>query len=704
VLAAVLVLAAGGRLSAQPPEGSQLAADENNCATCHGEEALWEGETARLFISPESLAEDIHFQIGVNCHDCHGGDPSTFDVPEAHSVEVEPGATVEPFRSPLGEIWNACGNCHKDARLGLAKGVHAKAGERDARDRGLALGCNKCHGEKAHGMLPVGDIRSPVFLDHQVRTCGGCHEEDLETYNYTVHGEGLTKSGLSVTAVCADCHGAHGIYYAADKRSTLHSTNVAATCGACHKFLEERIARSVHGHGAGPGAESEMAAPGGLMKRRPSCTSCHQGHHLLDPESEEFQLELANLCGNCHADLSSRYTMSVHGELTQLGYVAAAQCADCHGAHEIQAVDAAASSVAPGKKRLETCRNCHDYAVASFADFDPHANHKDEVRYPRLHAVYAGMHALINWGFILFAIHAFLWFLRALVHTLQHGRHKTLVTAETALMKVPPVHRILYGLLLISFLGLVLTGLPLKYGSQPWARSLAANLGGFDSTSFSHHFFAVVALFVCGAQVVRLFGSVAALRREKQSWKEIVSGPDSLLPRWRDLRDLGGMLRWFLGLGRRPVFERWTYWEKLDVWMFTLGAAMIAGSGLMLWYPNVFCRVLPGATLNLAKVVHSELAILVASFLFLVHFYHAHFRPEKFPMDLSVLTGLVSEEHLRKHRPEYVGRLERSGRLEAMRCPAPSSRRLRGILLAGFLVFALGLCMLALILLASLGK
>ena len=133
-------------------------------------------------------------------------------------------------------------------------------------------------------------------------------------------------------------------------------------------------------------------------------------------------------------------------------------------------------------------------------------------------------------------------------------------------------------------------------------------------------------------------------------------------------------------------------------------SAIIGTSGILLWYPNVFCRVLPGEILNVAKVIHSEIAILAASFLFMFHFYHTHFRPEKFPMDLSALTGLVDEEHLRKYRPEYFARLQQAGKLDELRRTAPSRRRLWLVFLAGSFVFSLGLCLLAVVLLAALGK
>ena len=95
---------------------------------------------------------------------------------------------------------------------------------------------------------------------------------------------------------------------------------------------------------------------------------------------------------------------------------------------------------------------------------------------------------------------------------------------------------------------------------------------------------------------------------------------------------------------------------------------------------------------------------MAASFLFMFHFYNTHFRPEKFPIDLSALTGLVNEEHLRRYRPLYVERLFREGKLDDIRRPAPSRRRLGFVFLAGSAAFLMGLCLLALVLVATLGK
>jgi cytochrome b subunit of formate dehydrogenase len=684
--------AVGGEPVLVSPTGTQIAAEANDCATCHTESALWDESQQRLFIPPEVLEHDVHRQKGVVCSKCHGGDPTSTNFAVAHVGLV-----------PISELRSQCVTCHHDQRLALLKGVHAKAGEKDDRGRGLPLDCGKCHGTNSHAIFPAKDQRSPVFLNNQVRTCGTCHPGDQKTYEMTVHGRGLNESGLTVTAVCADCHGAHGIYYAADRRSTLHVSNVATTCSKCHQFIEERLARSVHGRDGGVGSATEQPAAGGKTKRNPSCTDCHQGHHLLHSDLAEFRLQVANNCGNCHADLSSRYALSMHGELTHQGYAAAANCADCHGAHDILPVDDPNSQLAAGENRLQTCRKCHLHAVGNFTDFDPHANFKDAARYPTLHAIYVGIKYTVNILFACFLLHAFFWFIRALVFRLQHGGHATLVADQYALPRFGPIHRAPYAALIVAFFGLTATGLALKYSDQNWGQWLAQVLGGFRSASFWHHFFAVLAIVAVVAHLGRAIGRISKAR-EKCSWKTILLGPDSLVPNGRDFRELGKMVLWFIGFGRKPAFERWTYWEKLDYWAFCLAAGVIGISGLMSWYPNVFCVVLPGSVLNVAKLIHSEFAIYIASFLFLIHYFHAHFRPEKFPMDLSVLTGMVSEQHLRKYRPEYVARLEKAGKLDEMRITAPSKSNLWLNVVGGILVFSLGLCLLAITLLASLGE
>jgi cytochrome b subunit of formate dehydrogenase len=128
---------------------------------------------------------------------------------------------------------------------------------------------------------------------------------------------------------------------------------------------------------------------------------------------------------------------------------------------------------------------------------------------------------------------------------------------------------------------------------------------------------------------------------------------------------------WFLGLASRPRFDRFSYWEKFDYWAVFWGMAIIGISGFMLWFSGFFARFVPGWFFNVALIVHSEEALLAVCFIFAIHFFNTHLRPEKFPMDLVIFTGRVSEEELREERPVEYERLAREGGLATIATDAP---------------------------------
>jgi cytochrome b subunit of formate dehydrogenase len=695
---------AAAAVPAPPPKGSQVPREKNQCIACHGEPDVWDAEHRRLYISLDKLKLDVHWLKGVNCHDCHGGNYQTDKPNEAH-------AAADGFRSKPADVKKVCVECHMEQWLGLVKGVHAKEGPKNERGESAPLACDQCHGTVAHELAPVRDPSSPVFLDHQLKTCGGCHPKYLETYLASVHGQGLEKMGLLVVPACADCHGAHGIYHAkTEPRATLSATRVAQTCGKCHRFIEERLAASVHGRGNGPGglaardAPGAREAPGSITNRRPSCTSCHVGHDLPLPTSAAFRQQMSDRCGsgNCHAGLSSQYAMSIHGELTELGYAAAAKCSDCHGAHDILPPSEAASRLS-AENRAATCRQCHANTVKGFLSFDPHADYTDAQRSPIPHLVYTVLLTLLLTVFGLFGIHSVLWFARGLVDVLRNGRPGRLEPGKPAIVRFPRFHRIGHAVMLIAFLGLALTGLPLKYSHTDWAQGVARALGGFASTSFWHRVFALVTFACFIAYLVRLAWLYREARRRGERRSAVVFGPDSPIPNLHDAKDIFAMLRWFFGLGPKPTFDRWAYWEKFDFWGAAGDIVIIGSTGLMLWFPNFFCKFLPGTWLNVAQVIHSTQALLATGFVFAVHFFNTHLRPDIFPVDKSVLTGLVSEEEFRDTRPELFERLRSRGQLDAMRTTAPGRRTLWLVTAAGYTALGVGLALLVGMVVAGLG-
>jgi cytochrome b subunit of formate dehydrogenase len=227
-------------------------------------------------------------------------------------------------------------------------------------------------------------------------------------------------------------------------------------------------------------------------------------------------------------------------------------------------------------------------------------------------------------------------------------------------------HRTLHGLLMLSFLSLALTGLPLLFSDAPWAATLARVWGGFHAAGILHRTFAVVLISVFSAHVFRLLHRLFVKKELYVLW-----GPASMTPQPRDVVEMLQHMRWFLGLGPRPRFEHFTYWEKFDYWAVFWGMGIIGLSGLMLWFPVFFSRLLPGYFFNIAMLVHGEEALLAVGFIFTVHFFNSHLRPEKFPMDTVIFTGRVTEQELREERPEEFERLQRERQLARMRVAPP---------------------------------
>jgi cytochrome b subunit of formate dehydrogenase len=310
------------------------------------------------------------------------------------------------------------------------------------------------------------------------------------------------------------------------------------------------------------------------------------------------------------------------------------------------------------------------------------------------------MEILLYSVFGFFGLHTLLWFVRSIIYRARHGRPRRLRPGDPAYVRFEGFHRTLHVIVIVSFLGLALTGLPLKYSEHAWAQWLAGALGGFESTSFWHRVCALLTAFYFSAHLIWLVRKIYQCRHAGISWRNIFLGPDSTVPTVRDFRDMYAMVRWFVGLGKKPTFERWTYWEKFDYWAVFWGVAIIGTSGLLLWFPEFFARFLPGQIFNVAKVIHSEEALLATGFIFTIHFFNTHLRAEKFPMDMSMLTGIVSQEEMEEERPELVRRLRTSGHLDQYLTKTPSRMTLLFTMLGGFIAVGIGLALLAGILIA----
>jgi len=231
---------------------------------------------------------------------------------------------------------------------------------------------------------------------------------------------------------------------------------------------------------------------------------------------------------------------------------------------------------------------------------------------------------------------------------------------ERQFVRFSRLNRALHACMIVSFLSLALTGLTLKFSYTAWAATLSHLLGGFETAGYIHRTAAVV-------MFATFLTHLAHLHRQKKenygTWRALLFGPNTMLFNRKDVEEFVATMKWFLGLGPRPHYGRWTYWEKFDYFAVFWGIAIIGTTGLTLWFPVFFTRFLPGWAINVATIIHSDEALLATGFIFTVHFFNTHLRPEKFPMDTTIFTGRMSVAELKRDKPREYEALAASGKL-----------------------------------------
>lgn len=228
-------------------------------------------------------------------------------------------------------------------------------------------------------------------------------------------------------------------------------------------------------------------------------------------------------------------------------------------------------------------------------------------------------------------------------------------------VRFAPLYRVLHGCMIVSFITLALTGMSLKFSYTRWAFHLSRLFGGFETAGYIHRFAAVIMFCTFTSHVV---GVIKEKRRNQSTWKSIFFGPNTLLPTKRDGQEFVGTVKWFLGMGPRPKYGRWTYWEKFDYFAVFWGIVVIGSTGLTLWFPVFFTRFIPGPFINVATIIHSDEALLATGFIFTVHFFNTHLRPEKFPMDTTIFTGHMPVAEFKRDKPREYAELVAAGTLE----------------------------------------
>ncbi|MFA7270955.1 MAG: cytochrome b/b6 domain-containing protein [Sterolibacterium sp.] len=520
--------------------------------------------------------------------------------------------------------------------------------------------------------------------------------KNFEAYKKSFHALPGKEDKTQPKADCDDCHNTHIFNVppkGTAKRVEWRKTTPNVCGDKCHSDEVEEYSSSVHGKEL---LENNNA-------KAPVCIDCHTTHAITSTSAEPFKVGIAQDCGSCHKDNLKSYKDTYHGQVNTLGYGYTAKCYDCHGSHGILKTDDPKSKVNPAN-RLKTCQQCHNgkkdlkEATAGFVTFSPHANSHDFSRYPQVWITTKFMVALLIGVFVFFWAHSGLWFYREYKERNEKKEHRKAVrTAELNLdtgnkyfRRFAWPWRLAHLCFAISVMTLVLTGMAVFYAATPWASLIIDALGGPKVAAYLHRISATVML---GIFFVHLVYVVYFLIRNRKTFQWF--GPTSLVPRWQDLWDMIGMFKWGLGMGPRPAFDRWTYWEKFDYWAVFWGMAVIGGSGMTLAFPSVVASFLPGWVFNVAMVVHGEEAFLAAVFLFTVHFFNNHLRPEKYPPpDIVMFTGAVSlEEFKHEHWAEY-SRLVETGELEKYLVDVPSKPMTLASKILGLTLLVIGFLLL----------
>lgn len=608
----------------------------------------------------------------ATCQTCHDGSKSDVSTTDAKGKKRALHSVSNDKMAKSVHAKMQCVDCHKDITDSVsphAKGTVAKAD------------CLQCHQALWETVKKENKTAEQPGL--------GRVASQIDAQKLSIHAKASKDDPTQTNATCSGCHDSHAIipHKIGTPEHAAWRLAVPAACGTCHEEHLEEYSTSIHGKAVVDKKDPKAAI----------CTDCHNVHGVDQTSKDAAKQGMVAACSSCHKENAKSYRDTYHGQITTLGYTNAAMCFSCHGSHDLRSPKDPKSKVHPDN-RLKTCQKCHKEATAGFVTYEPHGNAHDFKRYPQIWLTTHGMIGLLLGTFAFFWVHVILWLYREIQDRKQG---KTRPHVQVDMLNIPagkqfqrfgPWWRLGHLLFAVSLMILTLTGMTLMYAGSSWAPVVMQMLGGPKVAAIIHR---VNAVIFAGIFVIHLIYIVIRLARSWRTFK--IFGPDSLVPGPQDLFDVIAMFKWFFGLAPRPVFDRWTYWEKFDYWAPFWGVAIVGFSGMIMWFPNQTASFLPGWVFNVAVITHGEEAFLAAVFLFTVHFFNNHFRPEKFPLDTIMFTGAMTLEHFARDHTLHYKRLVESGELHKYLVDEPSKPMKLGSKILGFTLIAFGLTLLVLI-------
>ena len=689
------------------------AQSKSDCLTCHSDQSLSterNGKTVSLFVDGKTLNSSAHGKLV--CVACHAGfdmnniphkekiEPITCmtchkDAPQKHKFHpqmakangrngtpdisckqchgkhdvVSPKVSGSKFHS--SSLLSTCGACHTGVKETFAQSSHGKA---------LAAGlhgtpnCITCHQNDITNIRPGRD--SVQIKLAQERVCLSCHLDNpdvraqmspsvgfIAAYEQSVHGAALQKGNARV-ANCVDCHGSHEMRKESGLLSRTNRTNVAATCSKCHTEIGKEYSQSIHGVAARSG-KTESAV----------CTDCHGEHNILrhtDPKSPVAARNVSSqVCSPCHSSVrltqkygiaSDRFTTfndSYHGLAIKGGSIEVANCASCHGSHNIKGAKDSTSSVYPANLAT-TCGKCHRGANELFAVGAVHVNvaraNQDDQSLYWISTVYVILIVTVVGG--MFAHNA--------ADFIRKSRRKILIrrgiisedhVGHHLYLRMTLSERLQHAAILLSFTALVITGFMLRYPDAWWVRSIRSmSTDVFDLRSLFHRIAAVVMVAASIYHVYYLFFT--------ERGKSLIR---DLMPKIQDARDAIAVVKFNFGFSKiKPQFGKFSYIEKSEYWALVWGTGVMAVTGFIMWFDNTFIGLLTKLGYDIARLIHFYEAWLATLSIIVWHFYYVIFNPDVYPINLAFFTGTITESEMADEHPLELQELRQKERAEEM--------------------------------------
>ncbi len=617
----LLLLCAIGLFSTVSTTCAQIS--NADCLECHGE------DDADRPVDSERFRQSVHADNEcTSCHDdiedpMHDTPLKKVDCAECHDIESEiylqssHGIALRKGRDQAA----TCKDCHGDSHYIISSRNEASTINR----KNIAATCARCHGD-------VEQMKK--FNLHQL--------EPISSYENSVHGLAMGRHDGSTAPVCTDCHGSHNLLKSTDSKSKLYWQNIPTTCGKCHENIANTYQRSVHGIAVSEGVHDA-----------PTCTDCHGEHTISSTDSDDSKVSAAHIsatCAECHAAerIVTKYRLpefavetymeSYHGLSMRLGSLTAANCASCHGKHDILPSSDPRSSINPNNLK-KTCSVCHAGVTDQVARGQIHSGTRPGVEHKAtgiVRTIYVWLFIVVLGGMLVHNGFDLFRKIREHLHKLEE---------EGAPHRMTISERIQHAILAITFIVLGYTGFALVNPDAWWASPF---VGQTDWRGYGHKLMAIIFI----ALSIYHIGYIIFTKRGRWQIKQ-------LAPRWSDVVHAFQMFGFYLGLRKeRARFEHYSYIEKAEYWALVWGSIVMVLTGTLMTYEEWTLAHFPKWFYDVCTAIHYYEAILACAAIVIWHFYFVMFDPEEYPVKWTAFTGRESPADRERLSPEesQVGR------------------------------------------------